>query len=123
MLQTNRFKDRLLEEKGRLENRIGSRRESSVQHGFSSINDSFSNSGDDEYADQATDVFEQQLDVSVLNKYRDRLQAVTKALARIDAGTYGRCIRCNTQISAARLDAIPETPYCRDCEQEVEVMD
>jgi DnaK suppressor protein len=40
------------------------------------------------------------------------LQDVRAALDRLDQGTYGRCVVCGEQISPARLEAIPETPYC-----------
>lgn len=123
MLKTNQFKDRLMAEKERLERMIDTRKASATTHGSTSLNDSFPNSGDDEYADAATDMLDQQLDMTMLNKYRDRLSAVNSALGRIDEGSYGTCIRCSTTINEARLDAIPETPYCRDCEADVEVQD
>ena len=40
------------------------------------------------------------------------LQQVRAGLQRIDDGTYGRCIDCGREIGAARLDAVPWTPYC-----------
>jgi DnaK suppressor protein len=42
------------------------------------------------------------------------LQQVRAALQRIEDGTYGQCIDCGRQIDAARLDAVPWTPYCRE---------
>jgi RNA polymerase-binding transcription factor DksA len=45
---------------------------------------------------------------------------VAEALARIEAGTYGRCRFCGRPIEMARLDALPYAPYCIECEQEVE---
>lgn len=123
MLKTDAFKDRLEAEKHRLERMITSRQASSVQHGTNSVNDAFSNSGDDEIADAATDTFSQELDHTMLNKYRDNLSKVNAALGRIEEGAYGTCVRCQGTISEGRLDAIPETPYCRDCEADVEVQD
>ena len=40
---------------------------------------------------------------------------IRSALARIADGTYGTCVRCGGEIAAARLDAIPWTPFCRTC--------
>mgnify|MGYP001088980676 CR=1 FL=1 len=37
------------------------------------------------------------------------------ALARIEDGTYGTCVRCGAVISAERLDVLPATPFCRHC--------
>jgi DnaK suppressor protein len=42
------------------------------------------------------------------------LQQVRAALQRIEDGTYGFCIDCGRPIDAARLDAVPWTPYCRE---------
>jgi DnaK suppressor protein len=53
---------------------------------------------------------------------RDRklIAKVQEALARIDAGTFGRCEACGGRISAARLRARPVTTLCIDCKREAE---
>lgn len=43
------------------------------------------------------------------------VQMIRAAVARIAAGTYGRCTHCGGPIAEARLDALPWTPLCRDC--------
>lgn len=40
------------------------------------------------------------------------LLEVQDALQRIEDGTYGKCVDCGRDIEAARLEAIPWTPYC-----------
>lgn len=40
---------------------------------------------------------------------------VRAALQRIEAGTYGTCSRCGSEIGEDRLDALPWTPFCRSC--------
>lgn len=40
------------------------------------------------------------------------LKQVQDALTRIEDGSYGRCIDCGREIEAARLSAVPWTPYC-----------
>lgn len=47
-------------------------------------------------------------------------QAVNAALQRIEEGTYGRCVACGKEIPAERLDALPYTAYCIECEQQQE---
>jgi len=47
-------------------------------------------------------------------------RAVAAALERLDDGTYGGCERCGEKISATRLDAVPYTAYCVDCEHQIE---
>ncbi len=48
------------------------------------------------------------------------LKEIDLALKKIDAGTYGICENCGTEISMARLKAIPWTRYCARCAEEVE---
>lgn len=43
------------------------------------------------------------------------LAAIDRALARIDAGTYGVCERCGEPIEGRRLEAVPWTRACRAC--------
>jgi len=40
---------------------------------------------------------------------------IRAALDRIRKGSFGHCARCGEQISAERLDVLPETPFCRHC--------
>jgi RNA polymerase-binding transcription factor DksA len=40
---------------------------------------------------------------------------IGEALARIDAGTYGRCEQCGGPIAPARLEAIPYARSCVHC--------
>jgi RNA polymerase-binding transcription factor DksA len=46
---------------------------------------------------------------------RRRLADVEDALARLTAGTFGRCEQCGSQISESTLALVPETRYCRAC--------
>ena len=41
--------------------------------------------------------------------------SIDRALERIAKGTYGKCVRCGSQIAPARLDARPEAALCIDC--------
>lgn len=43
------------------------------------------------------------------------LRQIRAALGRIEKGEYGICVRCGAEITAARLDVLPFTPFCRDC--------
>lgn len=43
-------------------------------------------------------------------------QQVRSALQRIEAGTFGQCVDCGGRILKPRLDALPYTPICIDCE-------
>jgi DnaK suppressor protein len=42
-------------------------------------------------------------------------QRIEAALARIDAGEYGACVRCGEPIAPRRLAMDPTTPLCVAC--------
>src|SRR5262249_57142503 len=42
----------------------------------------------------------------------DRVNRITAALERLDAGDYGVCTECGEEIAAARLRAMPEGLTC-----------
>jgi RNA polymerase-binding transcription factor DksA len=63
-------------------------------------------------ADAATETAERELDVSREAMFEARLKQIDDAFARLDAGTYGRCVICNAVIPDERLAVIPDTPFC-----------
>jgi len=48
------------------------------------------------------------------------IASVQRALARIQDGTYGECVRCGSEIAPARLEARPEAALCIDCARQAE---
>lgn len=66
-------------------------------------------------ADDATQAFDQAKDLAIRTSSEKRLQLVEDALAKFEAGTYGRCDNCGQEIDLARLEAIPYTPLCLAC--------
>ena len=48
------------------------------------------------------------------------IASVGHALARIDDGSYGECVRCGGDIAAARLEARPEAALCIRCARDAE---
>jgi DnaK suppressor protein len=50
------------------------------------------------------------------NDARERLEAIEKALGRIERGTYGACTHCGKPIPEERLHAMPLTLYCVACQ-------
>ncbi|MCY4534544.1 MAG: TraR/DksA family transcriptional regulator [Bryobacterales bacterium] len=51
---------------------------------------------------------------------REQLILVKDALTRLDDGKFGICEECGRAVNLKRLEAVPWTRYCRDCQQEVE---
>ena len=46
-----------------------------------------------------------------------RVQQIQASLAALDAGKYGLCRQCKEPIGLARLEALPEAPFCIDCQE------
>ena len=73
------------------------------------------NTDDEHDPEGATIAFERsQLAMSIEAAQR-RVVEVQAARTRVLAGNYGRCLRCRTEIGAARLAARPSTELCISC--------
>ena len=102
-LNTERYRQRLLDMEQELIARINrSRTEAREQ-----IDDSAGDVGDESVSDELREeeFTEADLDSTTLTQVRD-------ALKRIDEGTFGRCLVDGEPIEEKRLDAMPWTPYC-----------
>jgi DnaK suppressor protein len=60
-----------------------------------------------DYGDEALPLTEQGNDEAVAEELQDRLDAIDRALARLDAGTYGRSVLSGKPIPDERLEADP----------------
>jgi DnaK suppressor protein len=68
----------------------------------------------------ATQVFEQQRDLALRDRSSQQLELVGAALARLEHGTFGTCLRCGRSIAPARLEALPWAAHCIDCQAVVD---
>jgi DnaK suppressor protein len=75
---------------------------------------------DEDFADAGSATFERERALSIQNNIRDLIDQITRALTRIDEGTYGKCERCGRPIDAARLKALPHASLCMDCKRREE---
>jgi DnaK suppressor protein len=71
-------------------------------------------------ADQAVSSYQKELLFTQGTNGHSQLSLVRLALERIDEGSYGECLQCGTTIGEKRLDALPWTPYCIDCQEKIE---
>jgi RNA polymerase-binding transcription factor DksA len=70
-------------------------------------------------ADVASETEARELDLARQTMFEGRIGLIDEALQRVERGEYGRCVVCGKEIPAARLDLVPETPYCiEDAERE-----
>jgi RNA polymerase-binding transcription factor DksA len=68
---------------------------------------------DDQHpADVATDTFEREKDMSILEHVDAQLSDVDRALGRLEQGTYGTCEACGRPIDEDRLRARPAVRFC-----------
>lgn len=72
-------------------------------------------------ADSATDLVSADREEATLEIVRGQQERVRAALARLDSGSYGRCVDCGSQLSDERLEARPEAERCVDCQQRAEM--
>lgn len=73
---------------------------------------------DSGFADRSHSTEERSRLISLARALRSNLRDVERALAKIGAGTYGRCERCERDISPERLDALPWAILCIACKSE-----
>jgi RNA polymerase-binding transcription factor DksA len=75
---------------------------------------------DQHQADVATETFEREKDLTILDQVEGELADVENALQRLDAGTYGVCEACGEPIGDDRLEALPATRFCLKDQAEAE---
>jgi DnaK suppressor protein len=71
-------------------------------------------------ADLASDNYEQDVALSLLENQEHRLEEVADALERIRQGTFGRCEGCGRDISIERLKVLPFTRHCVRCSEQAQ---
>ncbi len=70
--------------------------------------------------EEAAKSYDREILFSQSDGERNHLNMVTEALERLESDEFGICILCGDAIKLKRLDAVPWTRYCRDCQEEVE---
>ncbi|HEY7702129.1 MAG TPA: TraR/DksA C4-type zinc finger protein [Candidatus Limnocylindrales bacterium] len=68
----------------------------------------------------ASQVFEQQRDLALRDRAKQQLELVDAALARLENGTFGTCLRCGKAIAPARLEALPWAAHCIECQSVID---
>ena len=75
---------------------------------------------DQHQADVATETFDREKDLSILDTVEGELADIELALQRLDDGTYGTCEACGKPIGDDRLEAMPATRFCVDDQAKAE---
>jgi len=71
-------------------------------------------------ADRAASSYTKEFLFHQSNNDRQLLQMVENALSRIREGTFGECISCGKEINPKRLEAVPWTRHCIECQEKLE---
>jgi len=70
--------------------------------------------------DLASEERDREINFILSDRERVKIKQIDDALDRLDQGTYGVCESCGLEIAEERLQAMPFTRLCRDCQQEQE---
>ena len=70
--------------------------------------------------DLASDARDREINFILTDREREKLQAIDEALARVGEGSYGACESCESDIAEGRLEALPFTRLCINCQAERE---
>ncbi len=73
--------------------------------------------GIQDLADKAASAYSKELNFSLSDTDRAIIVAIGDALKRMDAGSYGNCGNCGNTIGEKRLQAVPWTAFCIDCQE------
>jgi len=71
-------------------------------------------------ADRAASSYTKEFLFHQSNNDRQLLKMVEGALARIREGNFGECISCGKEINPKRLEAVPWTRHCIECQEKLE---
>lgn len=113
--QMEKFRDLLLNEKNRREYSLD---EDKIGLGASIKDDTSELSSYDNHpGDLASETFEAEKNFSFRNNDKHIIGEIDDAIKRIDNGNYGICERCNKEVDKERLEIIPYTRFCIECEK------
>lgn len=72
-------------------------------------------------ADQATDDYDRDFSLGRATSEQKVLFSIDEAMKRIEDGSYGRCLECGKLIAKKRLNALPQSELCIECQKTKEI--
>lgn len=113
--QMRRYRNLLLDEKKRREYSLN---EDKIGLGASIKDDTSELSSYDNHpGDLGSETFEAEKNFSFRNNDKYIIGEIDDAMKKIDEGNYGICESCNKEVDQERLDMIPYTKFCIECEK------
>ena len=116
-LDTDRFRERLQEERRRVQAAIQNLHD---ENPGSIEDDTDDQPSDNHLAETATVTYDRELDNTLEENSERVLAEIDAALERIEAGTFGTCEKCGKPIGDERLEALPYATQCIDCKRKEE---
>jgi RNA polymerase-binding transcription factor len=71
-------------------------------------------------ADRSVSSLSQETLFEQASQRREQMRRIEAALRRMDDGSFGTCQSCQEPIAQRRLNALPWTQYCLQCQQMIE---
>lgn len=118
MKDKNYYKKKLLDLKKELESQI----DTLQKRGSNALKESVGelSAYDNHPSDLGNETFEREKDLGLRDNARIMLIKVDKALKYLEEGKYGICERCGKEIEKERLEVIPYTSLCAECNKKEE---
>lgn len=70
--------------------------------------------------DKAESSYTKEFLLSLSDAERSQLFLIDNALKRLQRGEFGICQMCQKEVGKKRLEVLPWTPFCIDCQQKAE---
>ena len=118
-IDTERFRDMLVEERQRVQDAISYLHEE-TPGSLVDETEEIVGSADNHLAETASATLDREIDYTLEENSEHVLAAINEALRRIEEGTFGICRTCGQPISRERLEAIPYATQCIDCKRKEE---
>lgn len=112
------LRDALLADRERLTGEIEHIRSGGIGAGVFDVDEQ--DAYDQHPADEGSELFEREKNMTVMRTLEIQLDEVNAALAKFDAGTYGQCETCGKPIGEKRLRAFPAATHCIDCQSRID---
>lgn len=117
MIDTEHFKQRLLDERTRVQEALDYLHD---EHPGSMEDETQEIQSDNHPGDVATVTLDREIDYTLEENEERLLAAIDAALKRIEQGAFGTCRSCHQEIAIERLEALPYTTQCIDCKRKAE---
>jgi len=109
--EVKKFKEQLIHLKEELLKLVRKTTENEKEYPSSEVGDS---------VDQAADSSARELLFELNHGERQRLEAIERALKKIEQGRFGTCEKCEDIITKKRLKAVPYARFCIKCKAKME---